>query len=165
MIDRIGNKSEAEGLSESRLPPITTEWQERMKGAFDFLGLNHYVSDIVTTKVYDTSDPGWHTDHDTASEFDPSWPGSGSSWLKMSPYGFRKLLKWIRDNYNNTEVIVTENGFSDDDKIGLQDVRRATYYNNYINQMLKAIKLDGCKVTGYTAWSLMDNFEWAQGYT
>jgi len=38
-------------------------------------------------------------------------------------------------------------------------------FQSYINEMLKAIKLDGCNVVGYTAWSVIDNFEWAAGYT
>ena len=60
---------------------------------------------------------------------------------------------------------MTENGFSDTDREGVQDLGRVAYFRNYINQMLRAVRLDGCNVKSYTAWSLMDNFEWARGYS
>lgn len=107
---------------------------------------------------------GYGNDQDTAGEHDGSWLPAASPWLKSVPWGFRKLLIWLKNTYNNTEILVTENGWSDYPEVGLQDVRRVSYYKNYINQMLKAIKLDNVNVTAYTAWSLMDNFEWGMGY-
>ena len=76
----------------------------------------------------------------------------------------RKTLNWIKNEYGNPPVIITENGFSDN--LGnLDDQQRVYYYKHYINQVLKAVKLDGCNVKGYVAWSLLDNFEWSFGYT
>lgn len=80
----------------------------------------------------------------------------------MVPWGFKEILKWIRDSYDNPEVIIFENGFSEGHST-LDDVDRANYYKNYLNYMLDAIG-EGCNVTGFTAWSLMDNFEWNKGY-
>ena len=61
---------------------------------------------------------------------------SGSSWLKITPFAIRDLLHWIQKTYNNPEIIVTENGFSDSAG-NLDDMQRIYYYKHNINQMLK----------------------------
>ncbi|KAJ3636634.1 hypothetical protein MTP99_000157 [Tenebrio molitor] len=164
MIERVKANSLAEGYPQSRLPEFTADEQEMMKGTFDFLGLNHYSSD----KVYFAEDgAGDHPSHwaDTGviGYQDASWPGSASSWLKVVPWGLNKLLVWIKDHYDNPPVLITENGFSDTGE--LDDYDRANYYKQYLYEILKAINEEECNVIGYTAWSLMDNFEWMAGYT
>jgi beta-glucosidase/6-phospho-beta-glucosidase/beta-galactosidase len=77
------------------------------------------------------------------------------------PWGFYNLLTYIRENYDNPPVIITENGFATNE--GLDDDGRIDYYRNYLDAMLDAID-EGSDVVAYTAWSLMDNFEWMQGY-
>lgn len=47
---------------------------------------------------------------------------------------------------------------------GVNDTSRITYYRDYLTQLKKAVE-DGANVTGYFAWSLLDNFEWLSGYT
>lgn len=74
----------------------------------------------------------------------------------------RSLLNWIRKEYDNPTVYVTENGVSD--KGGLNDIERVDYFNSYLAAVLSAIK-DGCNIKGYIAWSLMDSFEWKAGFT
>ena len=94
---------------------------------------------------------------------DPKWYSSASSWLKVAPFGLRRIVNWLQETYKKP-IYVTENGFSD--FIGnTDDLQRIYYYKHYINQLLKAVKIDGVDVRGYYAWSLMDNFEWARGYS
>ena len=78
------------------------------------------------------------------------------------PEGFGGVLRKIKEEYGNPSVYINENGFSD--RGSLNDTNRLNYYYSYLKQMLLAMK-DGCNVKGYTAWSLMDNFEWTKGYT
>jgi len=154
MVDMVGD----------RLPTFDQQWVDIIKGSWDFLGLNHYTTELVYPDP-DAQGEGWYVDQKSKTYQDPAWPNAASSWLKTVPWGLRKLLVWIKDTYGNPEVIVTENGFSDFEHVKLNDTGRVYYYTNYINQMLRAVNEDGCHVTGYFAWSLLDNFEWALGYT
>ncbi|KAG8231276.1 hypothetical protein J437_LFUL010314 [Ladona fulva] len=158
----IGENSKKEGLKRSRLPSLSSKWIELLKGSSDFFGLNHYTSYLVEADE-NGQDPSWRRDTRCKTSVNPLWPETGSPWLKVVPWGFRKLLNWIKKEYNNPDVIVTENGVSD--KGGLADKQRVAYITEYMNEMLKAIKLDGCNISAYTCWSLLDNFEWLGGYT
>jgi beta-glucosidase len=76
------------------------------------------------------------------------------------------MLKYF-DRYEGIDkIIVTENGASFPDKLeggAIHDEKRKKFYQDYLRQVLRA-KREGVNVAGYFGWSLMDNFEWAEGY-
>jgi beta-glucosidase/6-phospho-beta-glucosidase/beta-galactosidase len=162
MKKRISNNSMTEGRTRSRLPRFNRKEVEYIKGTFDFFGLNHYTTSLATAGTVGES-PSKRRDSGVKLRQDPSWPSSASAWLKVVPWGFRKLLVWIANEYNNPPVFITENGFSDRGE--LEDANRTNYLTSYLRELLKAIHEDGCNVFGYTAWSLIDNYEWLKGYT
>jgi len=82
--------------------------------------------------------------------------------IQVHPQGIRHMLNWIRKEYDNPIVYITENGVSD--KGGMNDVKRVEYFNSYLTSILNAMN-DGCNVKGYIAWSLMDSYEWKAGYS
>ncbi len=61
---------------------------------------------------------------------------SGSSWLKVTPWFLRSILVWIKKEYNNVPVLITENGISDRNG-SLSDEHRIHYFRTYINYMLQ----------------------------
>ncbi|CAG7838557.1 unnamed protein product [Allacma fusca] len=174
MRERIDKNSAAEGRDTSRLPTFSDEWKNKIKGAYDFFGLNHYSSQLVTTPArapkacpeirWSIGKPGFDTDQDIFQYHDPTWPSTTTWWCKFVPWGFRKTLNYIKNEYGNPEVLVTENGCSGE-RSELQDTERTNFFRGYINDMLKAIAVDGCKVIGYSAWSLLDGWEWGAGNT
>ncbi|XP_071511185.1 lactase/phlorizin hydrolase-like [Diadema antillarum] len=165
MKANIANKSAAQGFSESRLPAFTPEEKEYNMGTADFFGLNQYTTLYANDTPEDySSPPGYLKDRNVLTFVDENWEVAGSSWLRIVPWGIRNLLKWIHTNYH-VPVYVTENGVSTHDVYELDDVIRQKYYRAYIDEVLKAIYIDGVDVKGYTAWSLLDNFEWASGYS
>ena len=164
MKDKIDAKSKAQGYPSSRLPMFTEEESELIRNSSDFLGINFYTSEIVFPHNEGIEDVSYHNDDDVIMYKDPNWYTSGSSWLMVTPWGLRSIMQWIKSHYGDVDVYVTENGVSD--KLGnLDDLHRIYYYKHYLNQLLKSIVLDGVQVKGYFAWSLLDNFEWAKGYT
>jgi beta-glucosidase/6-phospho-beta-glucosidase/beta-galactosidase len=162
--DRVDQNSADQGFAWSRLPKFSDEEVEYIRGTSDFLGLNYYTSSIVIPANDDNDWPKPSKWHDTYiySWQDPSWPRAKSAWLASIPNGLYRTLTWIRDNYQNVETIITENGWSDDGE--MQDVDRINYLELHFEAVVKAIN-DGCHVTGHTSWSLIDNFEWLLGYT
>lgn len=87
-----------------------------------------------------------------------------SQWLKQHPEGLTSVLKWVHDNYNQPKIIITENGWSEDGS-SLEDTDRIEYVQLHLSSILDAIYQYGVSVIGYTQWSLLDNFEWTDGYT
>ncbi|KAJ8963824.1 hypothetical protein NQ314_005355, partial [Rhamnusium bicolor] len=82
----------------------------------------------------------------------------------VTPWGMRKLLKWVKDTYNNPAIIITENGYSDNGTYGDDSIRK-NYYQTYLSNIRDAMVYDEVNVFGYTVWSLLDNMEWMMGYT
>jgi len=68
---------------------------------------------------------------------------SGSSWLKVTPFGFRRLLNYFKDTFNNVPVYVTENGITDNNGT-VNDGHRISYYSQYINELMKGNVLTVC---------------------
>lgn len=172
MKERILEKNKAQGLT-SRLPSFTSEQKRLLKGTADFLALNFYS--VSFAEYHDLSKEenvtwGYFTDQEMKTSRDPTWLKGDPSWLYCVPWGMRKMLVWLKEQYNDPEIIVTENGFSAHGEhdlelpAALQDRDRVTYLRGYINEALKAVKLDGVKLKGYFVWSLLDNFEWDDGY-
>ncbi|RQP26509.1 GH1 family beta-glucosidase [Piscinibacter terrae] len=83
------------------------------------------------------------------------------------PEGFTKVLTWLRDEYGNPPVFITENGACDNTQVGhdgqVHDALRVEYMHRHVIALHRAIR-SGCDIRGYMAWSLLDNFEWAYGY-
>ncbi|KAK7877247.1 hypothetical protein WMY93_032048 [Mugilogobius chulae] len=163
MKDTIRNRSLEGGLTQSRLPEFTPEEIKRINGTHDYFGLNHYTTKLIFPIDYGTQQ-NYDADRGVGAVDDWSWLESGSSWLKVTPFGIRRLLRHIKETYGNPQILITENGVSEKGTVDLNDEVRQYYYTHYINNVLKARLLDGADVRGYTAWSLMDNFEWAEGY-
>lgn len=165
MVDEIGARSKLEGRPFSRLPHMDENTKALVRGSSDFFGLNYYTSRLLTLekKEYGPDEPpAWFKDSRGIIDIDPNWTCAKSEWLYSVPQGLRHLLNWIKNEYDNPPVLITENGWSDEGE--LEDDGRIAYFKSHLTAISKAINNDGCDVIGYTAWSLLDSFEWNRGY-
>ncbi|XP_001650404.2 myrosinase 1 [Aedes aegypti] len=166
MIEDIEDHSLREGRSLSRLPEFSEEMKQYVRGTADFFGYNYYSSRLVTLdkQEYDIeTPPSVDKDAGLVYSVDPSWKRAKSSWLYVVPEGLRGMLNWIKEEYNNPFLLITENGYSDDGQ--LDDHDRVDYYKSHLNALLSSILEDKCNIFGFTAWSIIDNFEWLRGYS
>ncbi|TLS29684.1 hypothetical protein PpBr36_00472 [Pyricularia pennisetigena] len=156
-----------------RLPTFTDEEKALVKGSNDFYGMNCYTANYIRHKEGEPSEDDYLGNleqlfYNKAGEC--IGPETQSPWLRPNAQGFRELLVWLSKRYNYPKILVTENGTSvkgeNDMPLEqiLEDDFRVQYYNDYVKALAKAYTEDGVNVRGYSAWSLMDNFEWAEGY-
>lgn len=82
----------------------------------------------------------------------------------MAPNSLLNSLTHLRNKYGDLIYYVTENGWSTAPEVGTNDDDRVKYYRAALESALDAIDA-GINLKGYMAWSLLDNFEWMEGYT
>ena len=116
-------------------------------GAIDFIGLNYYSRWHVKGHL-NTATP--FTFETRPEDIQTDMPYS------IYPEGFYRAIQTI--SKLNKPIIITENGIADN-----KDDRRKLFIERYLYALYKAL-MDGYDIRGYFYWTLMDNFEWAEGY-
>ena len=92
------------------------------------------------------------------------------SGLEIWPRGIYDLVTRISKEYNYPIIEITESGCGyldapyDQENGPIPDTRRIDWYRQVLAELARAIA-DGAQVRAYHAWSLLDNFQWAEGYT
>ena len=130
----------------------------------DFCGVNYYETKTVE------ADPGepFHQATVLPARLLPDDPPLTANGIDARPAGLGRVLRRLRDEYPGLPLYVTENGapFHDYvDPLGqVNDPERVRYLAEHLAETRRAIT-DGVDVRGYFAWSLLDNFEWADGYS
>ncbi|KAK9084203.1 hypothetical protein Scep_030674 [Stephania cephalantha] len=155
-----------------RLPKFTKREIKIVKASMDFLGVNHYTSYYIKHPSQPEKDIGYQNDWQVEFVYEkngvPIGERANSDWLYDVPWGIYKAVTYIKERYGNPTMILSENGMDDPGSLKLPqalfDTTRINYYRSYLKELKKAID-DGANVTGYFAWSLVDNFEWRLGYT
>lgn len=141
-------------------PHFTAEEMKTISTPLDFVGLNVY-------------NPRW-VRADSASELGyalvpnpASYPHMYSEWLSIGPEGLYWSPTLAHELYGIKTIYITENGASSADVIApdghVYDTDRTMFLRNYLTQLQRAVA-GGVPVKGYFLWSLLDNYEWADGY-
>ncbi len=139
------------------VPAFKSSDLDLMKQPVDFLGLNIYGSE------------NWRQGADGKPErvpFPAGYPRGATLWHLLAPDAVYWAPRFMYDKYK-LPIAITENGVSSRDHVFLDgkvhDAQRVDYLHRVLLELARAIK-DGVPVRGYYAWSLLDNFEWADGF-
>lgn len=135
------------------LPQIQAGDMALITQKLDFLGINFYSRSLYNAQGQVEKVPG--------AEY------TETGWEVCAP-ALRRVLSKINDEYAVPPLYITENGAAFADVVGpdgrVDDPRRLDYLKNHFIQTRLAMQ-DGVDVRGFMVWSLLDNFEWAEGYS
>jgi beta-glucosidase len=118
---------------------------DRVADCMDLIGVNYYYSQVASARRFIVRPHGEQSSNYTQN-----------GWL-IAPEGLHSVLLQVHNRYGKP-IVITENG------IGTQsEQKKIRYYREHVNQMRRAME-DGVDIRGYFAWTLIDNYEWAEGY-
>ena len=140
-------------------PKYTAEDLRIIASPIDFVGLNVYRIDHYVTAA--DNERGF-----ALAPFPASFPHMDAPWLRLGPEAMYWAPRHLAKLWGVTSIYITENGTSAADELRADghtyDLDRIMYLRSYLTQLARATS-DGVPVLGYFLWSLMDNFEWADG--
>ncbi|XP_006655238.1 beta-glucosidase 19-like [Oryza brachyantha] len=149
----------------SRLPSFSNNESELVTNAFDFIGLNHYISNYVSDDSNVVKAPLQDVTADMASLF---WATKNSTPTReflpgttLDPRGLEHTLGYLQEKYGDFLVYIQENGSGSN--ATLDDEGRIDCLRKYMAATLKSIR-NGANVKGYSVWSFMDQYEMFGGY-
>jgi beta-glucosidase len=141
---------------------------EKMRAPLDFIGINLYYRTIAAA-------PGAfeRLSHPQQWIFPVKWyggqqgPMTDFGW-EVWPQAMYDMVTRITRDYTRPVIEITESGCSYNDcpdaQGAINDTRRIEYHRQYLQALSRAMA-EGADVRGYHAWSLLDNFEWAEGFS
>ena len=154
-----------------------------MQAPLDWVGFHYYTRRIVSdagggAKPGAGASFGTEIEEDTAARdpytrFHAEMPTEGpltDAGLEIWPRGIYDLVTRIAKEYNNPIIEITESGCSyldgpyEKQNGAVPDVRRIEFFRQELAELARAIA-DGARVRSFHAWTMLDNFEWAEGYT
>jgi beta-glucosidase len=151
-----------DGLPEERMD-VREGDLDRCRVALDFLGVNLYTRTLVRAAEGDPLGLGAVP---VAGMGGRDGPKTDFGW-EVWPDALRDVVLRLTRDYHRPAIEITENGcaYADgpDARGEIDDRRRIDFYRGYLAALHEAIEA-GADVRGYHAWSLLDNFEWAEGY-
>lgn len=139
-------------------PQVQAGDLDTIKRPLDFLGINYYTREVVQ-HAPESSFLGLNPVKNFKEPTDMGW--------EVFPQGFTDILQEFHRAYTLPPVYITENGAAYTDNLSgdeIRDTKRIRYIEQHLQALHQAMAA-GVDLRGYFVWSLMDNFEWAEGYT
>lgn len=150
-------------------PKLGSDDMAKINAPVDFIGINNYQREFARHSWLMPFLNAWIVGGGEVAERDYVKDGvqyTSMGW-EVYPQAIYEAVKWLQDDYGNPTVMITENGAAFEDTVvngEVDDPKRIAYLHDYLSQIKRAMD-EGANVTGYFAWTLLDNFEWATGYS
>jgi beta-glucosidase len=148
------------------LMKIRQDDMELVRAPFDFIGINLYYRTVVSATTLD--ERFLHLRYlflPARMEAGTKGPKTDIEW-EVWPRSIYDMVMRITRDYNRPVIEITESGCAYNDAPDspgvVNDERRINYHQRYLSEVARSIR-DGADVRGYHVWSLLDNFEWAEG--